>query len=89
MSNYKKLEREVELIKSQKAGEKISGDDLAKLKEKYEESDIEVIEKIINKKLTDHDQSALAQKEENIFLKKVPDITQAQLKHIKWMSSEF
>lgn len=89
MSNNRKLQRENDLLKSKSGGKKVSDDDLADLREKYEEDDLEVIQKIIDKKLKSHDAGKLEQREENIFLKNHPETTDAQLKHIKFMQNEF
>lgn len=90
MSEKRKLEREIEMLKSNKNGDKnISEDDLAKLREKYDEEDLEVIQKIIKKEIGQHESSKLAQKEEAIFLNKNPEVTAAQMKHLRFMQNEF
>lgn len=88
MSNLKKLERENEQLKRASVG-KLSDDDLASLRDKYDEEDLTVIEKIVAKKLNEHESSKLAQREENKFLQEQPEVTDAQLKHLKWMQKEF
>lgn len=90
MSNIRKLQRENEMLKSNKSGgEKLSDDDLAKLREKYDEEDLDVIQKIIKKEINAHESTKLGQREENIFLKDHPETTDAQLKHLKFMQKEF
>jgi hypothetical protein len=90
MSEKRKLEREIETLKSSKTGDKnISEDDLAKLREKYDEEDLEVIQKIIKKEIGQHESSKLSQKEETIFLNKNPEVTAAQMKHLRFMQKEF
>lgn len=78
------------MLRSNKSGDtKISKDDLDALREKYEEEDLVIIEKIIKKNIQDHESSKLAQKEENIFYKSYPEVTDAQMKHLKFMQKEF
>lgn len=90
MSERRKLEREIESLKSNKSGEKnLSEDDIAKLKEKYDEDDLDVIQKIIKKEINAHESNKLEQKEESIFLRDHPEATAAQMKHLRFMQKEF
>ena len=91
MSNIRKLTKEVEDLKSSKKGgtDNISEEDMDKLREKYDEEDLEIITKVVNKQINDNDSSKLAQKEENIFLKKFPETSGPQLKQLKFMQKEF
>jgi len=90
MSEKRKLEREIESLKSNKSGEKkLSDEDVAKLREKYDEEDLSVIEKIIKKEINEHESNKLEQKEESIFLKNHPEVTAAQMKHLRFMQKEF
>jgi hypothetical protein len=81
MTNTNKRLRQLEKdrIAAQKAvDEDLSDEDLAKLKEKYDEDDIAVIQKLIKKEaralINNDKESALYQKELNIFVKNHPEI---------------
>ena len=90
MSNLRKAQNEIEILKVNKSGDKkISDEDLATLHNKYDEEDLGIIEKIIKKNISDHESSKLAEKEVNIFLKSRPEVTASQLKHLKFMQKEF
>lgn len=74
-------------LKSIKNSQSLSDDELAKIKEKYDEEDLQIIEKIIERKANDlidnRSQKSLAQKELNIFLKQFPEVTEPELRHIR------
>jgi hypothetical protein len=90
MSERRKLEREIESLKSNKSGEKnLSEDAIAKLKEKYDEDDLDVIQQIIKKEISSHESNKLEQKEESIFLRDHPEASAAQMKHLRFMQKEF
>jgi len=86
MQNRKlaELQNELNWIKNSKS---LSDDELEKIKEKYDEEDLKIIEKIIERKANDlmdsRGQKSLAQKELNIFLKQFPEVTEPELKHIR------
>lgn len=84
------MKKELDQIKNQKS---LSDDDLAKIKDKYDEEDLDIIEKIIERKageLMDKRQSmSLEQREMNIFLKEFPDLTDPEIKHIKSLQKEY
>jgi len=80
-------------LKSIKKPADLTESEIAKLKEKYDEEDLDVIEKIIERKaqaLIEKNQSTnLAQKELNIFLKEHPELSSPELKHIQSLQRDF
>lgn len=84
------LTKELNQIKDQKT---LSDDDLQKIKDKYDEDDLEVIEKIIERKtnqvLENKKTTSLAQKELNIFLKDYPDISEPELRHVTDLQKQY
>lgn len=96
MTNTNKRLRQLEKdrIAAQKAvDEDLSDEDLAKLKEKYDEDDIAVIQKLIKKEaralINNDKESALYQKELNIFVKNHPEIEEWELKYVQDMQSKY
>lgn len=85
------LKNEIAEIKWSKAN--LSEDDMAKIKEKYSEEDLEVIEKIIQNKtktiLDTRSQENLASKERNIFLKEFPEISEPEFKHVLALQKDY
>jgi len=84
------MKRELADIKNAK---NLSPDELAKIKEKYDEEDLSIIEKIIERKATEmmdkRQFTSLAQREMNIFLKEHPELEDPELRHIKSLQKEF
>lgn len=84
------LTKELSQIKNTKT---LSDDDIQKIKEKYDEDDLDVIEKIIERKtnqiLETKKTTSLAQKEMNIFLKNNPDISEPELRHIQDLQNNY
>ena len=86
----RQLTKELSQVKNIKT---LSDDDLAKIKEKYSEEDLDVIEKIIEKKtnelLNTRQKSSLEQRELNIFLKDHPELDDPEIKHIRSLQKEY
>lgn len=84
------LKKEIDQLKNSKS---LSDDDLKKIREKYDEEDLDIIEKIIERKATDlmdkRQQSSLAQREMNILVKEHPELTEPELKHIRSLQKEY
>jgi hypothetical protein len=84
------MEKELSQIRNSK---NLSDDDLAKIREKYSEEDLEVIEKIIDKRTTElldkRKSTSLAQKEMNIFLKDHPELDDPEIRHIQSLQKEY
>jgi hypothetical protein len=84
------LKKEINQLKNSKT---LSDEDLNKIKEKYDEEDLGIIEKIIERKaneiLDNRQQTSLAQREMNIFLKEHPELDEPEIKHIKSLQKEY
>jgi len=84
------LKKELSNLKNSKS---LSDEDLAKIKEKYNEEDLDIIEKIIEKKaneLLDKRQStSLAQRELNIFMKEHPYLSDPEIRHIRSLQKDY
>jgi hypothetical protein len=86
----RKQKGELDTIKAAKDwGPKLTDKFVKELKDKYDEEDIETIQRLISKELENHETSKLAQKELNIFEKNHPELTTPELKHLQWMQKEF
>lgn len=88
----KQLEKDLEMANTAKDDD-LSDEDLAKLQEKYDEQDINIIKKLIKKEarnLMDKDKSSSLQKKElTVFFKKHPDITEPELKHVQDLQEKY
>lgn len=91
----KELQEENKLLK--KAQETIMSKEeekqIEELKEKYGEDDLEVIQSLAKKEaaaeIKKQKEAKLQQRELNIFLKKYPEISEPELKHIQYLQSQF
>lgn len=89
----KKISQLENELKSLRNPQNLSDSDIEKLKEKYNEEDLDVIQKIIKREaqsLIDSNQTnRLAQRELNIFVKEHPDISEPELKHVQYLQKQF
>jgi hypothetical protein len=85
-------EMEKELA-SRKGNKNITDEDMEKIKEKYDEEDLAIIEKIIQKKtnaiLDERKTNSLADREKNIFLKEYPEISDPEFRHVQSLQKEY
>lgn len=85
----KKLKDEIAMLKNSWT----SKEDLDKIKERYDEDDLEILEKIIDKKaskiINDDRQKNLVERELNIFLKKNPEISEPELRHVQDLQKNY
>lgn len=92
-TKLRKLQAATQQVKPKDGESELSETDLAKLREKYDEDDIKIIQKMIRqeaKAIVESTKSnSLSQREENIFLKKHPEIEESDLKYVKYMQKEF
>ena len=90
--NRKMAEMEKELA-SRKGNKNITDEDMEKIKEKYDEEDLAIIEKIIQKKtnaiLDERKTNSLADREKNIFLKEYPEISDPEFRHVQSLQKEY
>lgn len=84
-AEIKRLKEEIAMLKKSNT----TKEEIAKIKERYDEEDIEVIESIISKKVENDRKKTLEEKELNIFLKKNPEITEPELKHVKDLQKNY
>lgn len=84
------LKKELWQLKNSK---NLSEDDLAKIRDKYDEEDLGIIEKIIEKKagemMDKRQTTSLAQRELNIFLKEHPDLSDPEVRHIRALQKDY
>jgi len=84
------LQKEMQSLKNSK---NLSEEEIAKIKEKYSEEDLEVIEKIIENKtskmLDQRKSTSLAERELNIFLKEYPELSDPELRHIQALQKDY
>lgn len=86
------LKKDLEEIKAAK-NNALSEEDLAAIRDKYDEDDLKVIEKIIERKtnsiLSTKEANNLEQRETNLFVKNHPDLDDGDLRYIKTLSKEY
>lgn len=88
----KQLQRDIATIKEAKSNN-VSDEDLEALKEKYGEDDLTVIQKLAEKAASNivnqQKKQGLQQRELNIFLKKFPDISEPELRHVQDLQNRY
>jgi len=86
------LRNELNQIQKAKTND-LNDEDLAKLREKYDEEDLWVIKKLIQKEANDlieHKSTTdLAQRELNIFIKNNPEVSEPELRHMRSLQKEY